>query len=733
MNTTTLQQILGSGKEGSLFSVHTSIENPDDLHVYFGMAYLEKVKNSTDSFQYKYLLARLYNAGYKRRTLQETFGHAISTLRVWGNALLSGDIDIILSAFEGQGGKRKVTVEVENFIKSEYQKIYPCNKYTYSKEIISGVKEVFNVTVSSETVRKVLIAAKSIQENSSVAESPSSESDFKAKICDCSVKLNSNNTNNRNNSLSFSQSEEELERSYVHHLGIVFAFYLYKELNVQDKIIEQWLSMILLGKINLEQAESLNFDSLDLLHGYSLLRKAKSHHAVLRYMSQVQINIDNLFLLNARFVSGKNSSYIYYDPHSVKYTGMKNILKGWCGSAGKITKVNYQDFFHSSTGYPLYFEIHDNSIDMRERFIGSVENFTEKITDGIKKTFIIDRGIYGKEKMQKISDNGYGLVTWEKGCKKGAWDDNADIEHFEILRCKNHSGDAKTWKVKFFKDTSYSKIQGFYRLIVKIKPPKDKEECEVSILTNGKIEDKTAVFAMFNRWIQENDFRYMVINFGLNQITSYKSAKYDLTEELLAEKKVMSESYKLIRKSINEKENIFSGLLLKAAEKSKDNNIELSTEALRLKADLLKLKAEKKNMETYENKLNKMINDKTEKLLTNKKYMFDTVKIIARNIFYRLLEIFRPIYNNYRNDHTILRELLRADGYIYSQSNIIYISLDLKRRLNRKQRKSTDEFIKIIESNINNLSVFTKHIRLSLYKPNIAKKKRAFNLRFSKF
>ncbi|MCF7791821.1 MAG: hypothetical protein K9M56_07475 [Victivallales bacterium] len=225
----------------------------------------------------------------------------------------------------------------------------------------------------------------------------------------------------------------------------------------------------------------------------------------------------------------------------------------------------------------------------------------------------------------------------------------------------------------------------------------------------------------------------MVINFGLNQITSYKSAKYDLTEELLAEKKVMSESYKLIRKSINEKENIFSGLLLKAAEKSKDNNIELSTEALRLKADLLKLKAEKKNMETYENKLNKMINDKTEKLLTNKKYMFDTVKIIARNIFYRLLEIFRPIYNNYRNDHTILRELLRTDGYIYSQSNIIYISLDLKRRLNRKQRKSTDEFIKIIESKINNLSVFTKHIRLSLCNSNIAKKKRAFNLRFSKF
>ncbi len=123
MNTTTLQQILGPGKDGNLFSLHSTSENPDDLHVYFGLAYLEKVKKSTDSFQYKYLLGRLYNAGYKRKILKETFGHAISTLQSWGNALLTGDINLILSSFGGQGGKRKVTAEVESFIKNEYRKI----------------------------------------------------------------------------------------------------------------------------------------------------------------------------------------------------------------------------------------------------------------------------------------------------------------------------------------------------------------------------------------------------------------------------------------------------------------------------------------------------------------------------------------------------------------------------------------------------------------------------------
>ena len=111
----------------------------------------------------------------------------------------------------------------------------------------------------------------------------------------------------------------------------MLAFWLYNELKVEDRIIEQWLSMVLLGKVNFEQAESLNYDSLDFLHGFSFLRKAKSHHTTLRRLSEEPNNIDTLFRLNARFV-GSNSEYVYYDPHSIKYTGMKNILKGWCGS-----------------------------------------------------------------------------------------------------------------------------------------------------------------------------------------------------------------------------------------------------------------------------------------------------------------------------------------------------------------------------------------------------------------
>ena len=68
METELLHPILGTDKKNACFSLY-SRENERDFHVYFGMALLERVNQGTDSFQYKSLLGRLYNAGIKRRTL----------------------------------------------------------------------------------------------------------------------------------------------------------------------------------------------------------------------------------------------------------------------------------------------------------------------------------------------------------------------------------------------------------------------------------------------------------------------------------------------------------------------------------------------------------------------------------------------------------------------------------------------------------------------------------------
>lgn len=51
---------------------------------------------------------------------------------------------------------------------------------------------------------------------------------------------------------------------------------------------------------------------------------------------------------------------------------------------------------------------------------------------------------------------------------------------------------------------------------------------------------------MLNRWIQENDFKYMIEHFGLNEITSYKYYNYSDIEKILKEKEFKEDIQKLL-------------------------------------------------------------------------------------------------------------------------------------------------------------------------------------------
>lgn len=711
-----LQPLLLPGKDGNPFSVHISSEDENTLHVYFGLALLEKVKGK-DGFQYKYLLARLYNSGYERKILHDTFGHALDTLRRWGDAVITGDANVIVRAFSGKGAQKVMTEEIEKFVRSEFGRIFPTDKYTYSKTIKCRVEEVFKVHFSSERLRKIFTSEKKLMEGEYARKEGLHEESDKANACECFENLSSPEEENRNNSLSnLENMKVTSEKVFLHHIGIVLVFGLLNDMKFGHQIIEQWICSILLGKVNLEQTESLNYDALDFLLGFQAIRKAKTQHTILRHLATDNESRIKMLQLNAEYVNGRNYEYFYYDPHSIKYTGMKNILKGWCGSSGKITKVNYQDFFHTPNGFPIYFEIHDNLIDMRERFIKSVDFFSKEIINSEGKTFIIDRGIYGREKMIKISERGYGLVTWEKSYKRDAWNENGNIIELKIERPKNCSTDIKTWSVKFIRDNSFSKIPGFYRLIVKILPPgKNRKEAEVSVLTNGKINDTTAVRSMLNRWVQENDFRYMVINFGLNQITSYESEDYNDMMDTIAEKKVMSESYKVIREAVTSIKTKLGKELVKILSDKENEAISMNPSASILKKELSDLEKEMNEVEMYENKIEKLIRENASKLSTDKKAMLDAVKILSRNIFFSMLKIFRPIYNNYRNDHKILRELICSHGYFSAEEKRLTFQINLERRLSPEQKRKIEHFICSIENNINEKNIFRKNVSLTIH------------------
>ena len=67
-----------------------------------------------------------------------------------------------------------------------------------------------------------------------------------------------------------------------------------------------------------------------------------------------------------------------------------------------------------------------------------------------------------------------------------------------------------------------------------------------------------------------------------------------------------------------------------------------------------------------------------------------------------MMNIFRPIYGNYRNDHVMLRMLKRTDGFIWGSNTTIQIRLWLKGHYPNHQKKHFETFTNTMQKFINN-------------------------------
>ena len=400
-----LQPILGTCKDNPAFCVMSAPEDSKELHVYFGLALLERVKRGADSFTYKNLVGRLYNAEMKRINLVKAFGHPLSTIQRWGDAVKSGDVERMTQAFAGQGKTPRMTREIERFIRSEFRRIYPGNSYSYSRQILDRVEDVFGERFSSETLRPLFNEEKAALsgENNIAAPSPtivesvpedgqspgtveiifsdanentaivshSAAMDMadkkiepvavnEAKTCDSTIFSRLEDGNIRKYSLSSFNLEGSLpERFNINHLGLSIFLPMIRDLRFTEELWDQWLSSILLGAVNVEQTGRLDFQALELMLGQGTISSSFNQQVVLGKLATAE-NTTEILRANSKLCGAPDSAYFYYDPHGVPYTGMKDILKGWCGSAGRIAKINYQDFIHTDRGNPVHLGIFDN-------------------------------------------------------------------------------------------------------------------------------------------------------------------------------------------------------------------------------------------------------------------------------------------------------------------------------------------------------------------------------------
>ena len=670
-----------------------------EFYVYLGVALLERISIDAEEIGHKMFIGRLYNSGVKLCTLREVFGHDGRTVKKWGNALKTCDVDEMSKAFTGRKAVRKTTPELIRYVLQQYHFRSLLGR-SYREKIIMGVEEIFGVHISPSLISGIFRTGADVDHNESVDFNEENRETLEhIKVATSS-----------NNSRSVQQSPIFLDDyslspngEMIHHAGLVlFEKYLSSYPLFQRQIISQ----ILLGAVNIEQSKTLCFESLSRFCPELIKNLREQRHQLDR--DAILENELELYRLNSTFLSdgpGKGKVY-FFDPHSKRYTGMLKTLKGWCGSLHSISKIINLDCFHTASGRPCFIQHYSPYYDMRERFFMSLSLFDELFAPAERsgRTFVIDRGIFGVECFKRFEKD--YLITWEKGFDDSGWDeDKTSVEFTRYKRKNGSSGKKKKYSFEC-QESPWAKMDGIRRIIVKATNHKG-ETITVSVLcSNPEMPIEDVVWLIFNRWLQENDFKYLDRHFGIDQLDSRARDDFknrmdefkDRSAEAIEYKRLKKESKTISaalaknllkqnrkQKSLEAKQveikrldaaHILPGVDLKKELQKELTKAEKSME--RMNESILKLVLEQKSIEQElevaeqkqtealkkESRIKQLVDGNYQLIDTRRKAYIDALRINAANIFRNVNDEFRIIYNNYRDDHHHLRVLSRSSGII---------------------------------------------------------------------
>ncbi|MBI5416670.1 hypothetical protein HZA55_01780 [Candidatus Poribacteria bacterium] len=516
-----------------------------------------------------------------------------------------------------------------------------------------------------------------------------SQGDVSNNDADCDLY----NTINESNTVVSSQDDGSIKNvgknGFSYYLAVLMFAPFFSKLSKKGiDFILPWLISVLLGAKKIEHTNTLNHSEISIILG-KWLKTTRYQRIELKELAKT-CNINELWKFNIEMVGLNNSHDYYYDPHTKHYTGLINILKGWCPKVRMADKVMNMDFIHDSNGYPLFMNIADNYDDMRIRFFRNIDTFRKvaSIDESVKINIIVDRAIYSEETICSIAERKYiNIITWEKDYKKNKWLLSVETQTGSIIRKRNHSHDLRIIKYEY-KQMQWDKNPKIRQIIVRMPTPTGDDFIEVSILSSDLDRDaREIIFLMFNRWLQENDFKYLIAHFGINEITTYEYMNYQDWATHIDDKLCKSGKYKALCIELESIRGKLKTVLYKIHRLEQvQRKKELTKQQLKRKEELEKEKSilnslliskekERENTDEKISKIQELIDDQKQILNTDTKMFMDAIKIIARNIFYLQLQSFRQKYNNYRDDLVIFRNVSRSNGVIINHGDQITIKV----------------------------------------------------------
>jgi hypothetical protein len=364
--------------------------------------------------------------------------------------------------------------------------------------------------------------------------------------------------------------------------------------------------------------------------------------------------------------------FLYVDGHVRAYHGQRTISQAYVARRHLAMPATTDYWINDRAGDPLLVITGEVNAALSKAFPHLLQQVRGVVGER-RVTIVFDRGGWSPKLFRQMIQDGFDILTYRKG-KGRRIDDRRFVRRRAKLDGRWLSYDLHDQAVRFLK--------GKLRLRQITRLCDNGHQTQV-ITSRWDLRDIELAYAMFERWRQENFFKYMREEFLLDALVDYRIDPEEPTRT------VPNPEFRALNKQIRSARIELAGIEREYGAAALDNSeqqrpsmrgFKIAYHALGKKlraarARLAKLIAQRSNV-AQRVEVRDLSERALVKLATERKHLTDLIKMVAYQAESDLLALLRPHYARAEQEgRTLLHELFAGAGDIHVSDTELHLTL----------------------------------------------------------
>lgn len=409
---------------------------------------------------------------------------------------------------------------------------------------------------------------------------------------------------------------------------------------------------------------------LDRVPEVKTLRRKLARLAAMKKSRELGLEMARLRILER----GRTLGFLYVDGHVRAYHGKRAIPKGYDTRKRMAGPATTDYWVNDNKGDPLFVVTAEANAAMTRMLVPILQEVRKLVGTNRRLTVVFDRGGWSPKLFKSILDIHFDILTYRKGCFRHV------AEKRFVLRKAKLEGRRVEYLLH---DQAVRFLKGKLRLRQVTRLTETRHQTAV-ITSRWDLRDIVVAYRMFERWRQENFFKYMRHEFLIDALVDYEAEPDDPNRSIPNPmRKVVDKELRNARARYAKLQEKYGSTALDyiegrttsfrtftAAEKEIQREIREATD------EVAKLTERQKSLPVRVLLADAPNAEKAMKLSTESKHLTNVLKMVAYQMEGSLVELLRPHYARTEDEgRTLIQAALRSAASIEPTENELWVTL----------------------------------------------------------